>query len=81
MASTTTLIEAAVGLVLFVYVMAALIPGAVSTLVNINSSAVGAQNNSLWGAAPVALWGIIGIFVIIAVLFMIYAFAKKEMGR
>ena len=81
MASTANMIEAAVGLVLFVYVMAALIPGAMNSIVNVNATAVGAQNNSLWGSAPVALWGILGIFIVIAVLFMIYAFAKKEMGR
>ena len=76
MPGTARLIEAGVGMVLFVYVAAALIPGAMNAIVNVNST-----TNPNWGTSNLALWGIVGIFVIIAVIFMVYAFAKKEMGR
>ena len=67
-------IEAIIGLVLFVYVLAALLPGAITTMQSINGSA--AAGYSFWGSSVLALWSILGLFVVIAALLMIYKFVK-----
>ena len=66
----TNLIEIGVGLVLFLYVMAALVPNALTQVVNGCSTA--------WGTSTQTLWGILPIFIVIAVVLLVYSFVKNR---
>ena len=66
------MIEAGIGLVLFIYVLAAIVPGAVTSVVAVNST----MGYGFWGTSLLSLWGIIPIFIIIAILLMVYKFVK-----
>ena len=64
------LIEVGVGLVLFVYVIAAIVPGAMTQVVNGCSTA--------WSSSVQALWGLLPIFIVIAIILLIYSFVKTR---
>lgn len=68
------IIGTAVGLVLFVYVIAATVPAALTTITSVNSTGY-----SNWGSSILSLWGILGIFIVISIVLMIYSTVKKEM--
>ena len=63
------LIEIGIGLTLFVYVMAAVLPGAITE--------VGCGTYQGPGIAKVSsLWGLIPIFIVIAVILLLYTYVK-----
>ena len=67
-------IEAVIGLVLFVYVAAATLPGAISTVAAINASS--SSGYGFWGSSVNALWGLLPLFVVIALIIMVYKHVK-----
>ena len=71
---TGNIIEMGVGLVLFVYVVAAVAPGAINSIMVSNST-----NYSFWGSSVLSLWGIMGIFSVVAIVLMIYGFVKGRL--
>ena len=71
---TGHLIEAGVGLVLFVYVIAALVPNALTTIMSVNST----STYGFWGSSMMSLWGILGIFIVISIVLMVYGFVKPR---
>jgi hypothetical protein len=72
---TSRLIEMGVGLVLFVYVISALVPNALSSILAVNGSS--SSSYAFWGSSVMSLWGILGIFIIIAIVMMVYGFVKQ----
>lgn len=76
-ATSTKLIGMAVTLVLFIYVVAALVPPAMNQVVNATGTAAGVSG--VWGASIVSLWGILGIFIIVAIVLLIFGIVKKNM--
>jgi hypothetical protein len=70
---TSQLIEGAVGLVLAVYVIAAVGPGALSSIMSVNGSTA---SYSFWGSSVTSLWGILGIFAVIAIIMIVYKAVK-----
>ena len=74
MASSKQMIEAGIALVLSVYVIAALIPNAITTAVNATNSSTPAY--TLWGSSVLSLWNLIPLFVIIAIILLVYKHIK-----
>ena len=62
------MIEIGVGLVLALYVLATMLPGAITQVV--------AGCSSLWVTSTATLWGIIPIFIVIAAVLLIYRYVK-----
>jgi hypothetical protein len=69
-------IETIIGLFLFLYVMGAMLPSAITSVVNASNSSTPAY--TLWGSSILSLWGILSIFIVIAVVIMIFGFVKKQ---
>ena len=63
-------IGAIIGLVLFIYVAVATLPGAISTVAAINASS--SSGYGFWGTSVTSLWGLIPLFVVIGLILMIY---------
>ena len=68
--ASKNLITAGVMMVLFIYIMAAMVPSALTSIVN--------GCSSLWTSDVKTLWGIIPIFIVIALIFFIYSFVKDR---
>ena len=68
------LIEAGVGLVLFIYVVSAMVPSALTSIMNVNST----SGYSHWGSSILSLWGVMGIFVVITIVMLVYSFVKMR---
>lgn len=77
MAETGKLIGMAVTLVLFVYVVAALVPAAMNSIVNATATSAGVSG--VWGSSIVSLWGILGIFIVVAIVLLIWGFVKGRL--
>ena len=73
MADTGRLIEMGVGLFLFLYVVGAMVPAALTAA--INGSTTGSVSN-VWGTSITSLWGILGIFIVVAVVLLVYSHVK-----
>lgn len=67
-------IEAIIGLVLGIYVAAALLPNAISTTVNVSNSSMPAY--TLWGSSVVSLWNLLPLFIVIALILLVYKYIK-----
>ena len=68
------MIEAGIALVLSIYVVAALIPNAITTAVNATNSSTPAY--TLWGSSVLSLWNLIPLFVVIAIILLLYRYVK-----
>ena len=69
MAISKGMIEFGIGMVLFVYVMAATLPGAITS--------IGCGTYQGPGLAAVAsLWALIPIFIVIAAILLVYKYVK-----
>lgn len=71
---TKSLIEAGIAMVLAVYVAAALVPGAITSMVNVTNTT--AALTGVWGSSITSLWNIMPLMVVIALVLMIYKFVK-----
>ena len=68
MAISKGMIEAGIGMVLFIYIVAAIVPGAMTSVVNGCSTA--------WSSSVQALWGLLPIFIVIALILLVYKWVK-----
>ena len=58
-----------IALVLGLYVLAAILPGAISTMTAINGSST--SGYGYWGSSVLSLWGIIPLLAMIAAVYLI----------
>lgn len=71
-----SLIEIGIGLVLFVYLLGAVMPGAITSV-----SCQSGYGAGLSASAVSSLYGLIPIFVIIAAVLIVYSHIKKNPGK
>ena len=68
------MITVGIGLVLSIYVTAALIPNSITAAVNATNSSTPAY--TLWGSSVLSLWNLMPLFIVIGIIMLLYKYVN-----